>query len=55
MLVSNYLMEEEEEAVYSDPTSNVCTEAALCLFFRYGDTGVRVVTTEKRNVCSPLL
>jgi len=36
MLVSNYLVEEEEENPYVDPTSNLCTEAALCLFFRYG-------------------
>jgi len=33
MLVSNYL---EESPAYDDPTSNLCTEAALCLFFRYG-------------------
>ena len=33
MLVSNYL---EESPAYNDPTTNLCTEAALCLFFRYG-------------------
>ena len=44
MLVSNYLEEEEEEdPPYNDPTSNICTEAALCLFFRYGPLHNQVV------------
>jgi len=33
MLVSNYL---EQQPPYDDPTSNLCTKAALCLVFRYG-------------------
>ena len=42
MLVSNYLGGEEEPP-YNDPTSNLCTEAALCLFFRYGPLHNQVV------------
>ena len=40
MLVSNYL---EQEQPPLDATSNICTEAALCLFFRYGPLHNQVI------------